>query len=286
MSGKRDSAGAGDGLSPVLEERRRFALRDLEEVAEQVAAGELDEATAGRLRAGYEAELAAVEQAALELAPGDQGADHRVARDEQAVDGPADAPLEGRSTGRAIAGTFILIGALTVVILLAAQVFRSDDGSGPQAASDEVSALDAAAIAEMEEVIATHPEVVGMRLALADLYFEQGDYGSAIDHYLTVLSGEMTVEEESHTLGRIGWMAYATGQVEPAVEYLEASLRTNPQYSEGKLFLGIVRLYGLEDAAGALPLLEEVRALPDLSESVRLEVEAAIEDASSVLEAP
>jgi tetratricopeptide (TPR) repeat protein len=276
MSGKRDPQGESTGLTAALEERRRYAQRDLEELAEQVAAGELDEAAAGKLRAGYEAELAAVEQTA--------GVPAQVTA--KTPDRAPDPPLEGRSTGRAIAGTFILIGALTVVILVAAQVFRSDDSPGPQAGSDEISALDAAAIAEMEEVVAAHPDVPGMRLALADLYFEKGDYGSAIDHYLTVLSGEMTVEEESHTLGRIGWMAYATGQVEPAVEYLEASLRTDPQYSEGKLFLGIVRLYGLEDAAGALPLLEEVRALPDLSEDIRGEVETAIEDATSVLEAP
>ncbi len=260
------SGGETSGLPPALEERRRHAQRDLAELAEQVEAGELDEATAERLRAGYEAELAAVEQGASDPVP-------------------VDIPTEGRSTGRAIAGTFILIGALTVVILLAAQVFRSDDGPGPQAGSD-VSTLDAAAIAEMEEVVAAHPDVPGMRLALADLYFEQGDYGSAIDHYLTVLSGEMTIQEESHTLGRIGWMAYSTGQIDAAVDYLNASLTADPDYGEGKLFLGFVKLYGLEDAAGALVLLEEVRALPDLADNIRLEVEAAIVDAESVLEGP
>jgi tetratricopeptide (TPR) repeat protein len=258
------------------EERRRHALRDLEELAEQVEAGELDEATAERLRAGYEAELAAASDGISEPVAVSEGPSDPV---------PLDAPTEGRSTSRAITGTLILIGALTVVILLAAQVFKSDDGPSPQAESD-VAALDADAIAEMEEIVAAHPDVPGMRLALADLYFEQGDYGSAIDHYLDVLSGLMTVEEESHTLGRIGWIAYATGQVDAAVNYLETSLKADPQYSEGKLFLGIVRLYGLEDAAGALPLLEEVRALPDLDDDIRLEVEAAIKDAESVLETP
>jgi tetratricopeptide (TPR) repeat protein len=280
---KRDKTGTEPGdtapLSAVLEERRRYALRDLEELAVQVATGELDEATAARLRAGYEAELAAVEQAVSEQA------DEQTAVEEEAPARPADSPLEGRSTGRAIAGAFILIGALTVVILLAAQVFQSDDGPGSQAASDG-SALDAAAIAEMEEVVAAHPDVPGMRLALADLYFEQGDYGSAIDHYLTVLAGEMTVQEESHTMGRIGWMAYSTGQINAAVDYLNASLSADPGYHEGKLFLGMVTLYGLEDAAGALPLLEEVRALPNLNEQVRTQVEDAIRDAESVLESP
>jgi len=263
-------------MSTADAERRRYALRDLEELAEQVAAGELDEATAEQLRAGYEAELAAVSDGLPDPVAKSGG---------RAGSAPVDTPAEGRSTGRAITGTFILIGALTVVILLAAQVFKSDDGPGPQAGSDG-SALDAAAIAEMEEVVASHPDVPGMRLALADLYFEQGDYGTAIDHYLTVLSGEMTIQEESHTLGRIGWMAYSTGQLEAAVDYLDASLKADPDYGEGKLFLGFVKLYGLEDAAGALPLLEEVRAIPDLDNNIRLEVEAAIEDAQSVLVGP
>ena len=39
--------------------RRRHARRDLEELEEQVAAGEIDEETAARLRSGYERELAA-----------------------------------------------------------------------------------------------------------------------------------------------------------------------------------------------------------------------------------
>lgn len=271
MSGEESTPGAspvaGADLPAALQERRSHALRDLEELSEQVAIGELDEATAAELRAGYEAELAAVEREATQpevAAPADPG---------------------GRSSRRALIGALLLIGAFTVVIIVAAQVFRSDGGSSSQAEPD-TGGMDAAALAELEEVVAAHPDVPGMRLALADLYFEQGDYGSAVDHYLTVLSGKMTVEEESHTLGRIGWMAYSTGQVGAAVDYLNASLTADPNYSEGKLFLGMVRLYGLEDAAGAIPLLEEVLALPDLTSDVRSQVEMAVNDARSVLGTP
>jgi cytochrome c-type biogenesis protein CcmH/NrfG len=266
VSGDQESNGTVPVDAPApLEERRRHALRDLEELAEQVAAGELDEATAQSLREGYEAELAAVKQPAAGPEPG--------------------SPSEGRSARRAVAGSLLLIGALTVVILLAAETFRSDGDAGSQASPD-VTAIDAATIEQMEEVLASHPDSPGMRLALADLYFEQGDFGSAIDHYLVAAAGEQTPEEESRTLGRIGWMAYSTGQLDPAVGYLRASLEADPGYSEGKLFLAMVLFEGFGDAAGAIPLFEEILELPDLQGDIRRAVEAAVEEARSAVESP
>lgn len=258
---RRQPSGEAVELPAPLADRRRHALRDLEELAEQVAAGEIDEETAAGLRAGYEDELATVEQ----LAAGDVPA----------------APLEGRSPQRAVVGALILIGSLTVIILLAAQVFRSDDSPPPQTPSD-AAALDSGSLDDMEAVVAAHPDSVGMRLALADLYFERGEYASAIDHYLQVsASGELSPPEESRTLGRIGWMAYATGQVGSAVQFLNDSLEINPDYHEGKLFLGMVSLYGLEDPAASIPLFEELLALPGLGAQVRAEVEAALEEAQA-----
>ncbi|MDH3605866.1 MAG: hypothetical protein OER12_02605 [Acidimicrobiia bacterium] len=256
-----------------LNERRLHAIRDLEELAEQVAVGELDEAMAERLRAGYQAELEAVDRAL-------EGAES-----ETPIESPAATHPAGRSRGRALVGAFLLIGAFTVVILLAAQTFRSDGDAGPSTPSD-VAAIDDATLEQMEELLASHPDSPGMQLALADLYFERGDYGSAIDHYLAAAAGELTPEEEGRTLGRIGWMAYSTGQLDPAVGYLNASLEADPGYDEGKLFLAMVLLEGFGDAAGAIPLLEEILSLPDLNDEMRSAVEAAADEARSALETP
>jgi len=278
MSGsKRRRGPSGSQLPAALAERRSHALRDLEELDEQVATGELDDETAARLRAGYEAELAAVELAA-EKAP--------AAPAEPAISGdqPEAGAPEGRSPKRAIVGALALIGVLTVVIFAAAQVFRSDPEPAPQTPAD--AAIDGASAEEMENIVAANPEAVGMRLALADLYFEAGEYASAIDHYLQVTNGELSVEQESRTLGRIGWMAYATGQVESAVQFINNSLELNPAYDEGKLFLGLVSLYGLEDPAAALPLLEEVNAIPELGDQLRAEVEVALEQARAGVGSP
>jgi tetratricopeptide (TPR) repeat protein len=177
------------------------------------------------------------------------------------------------------------MGAFTVIILLAAQVFRSEGGAGPQSEPGS-SAIDAATLEQMEAIIASHPDSPGMRLALADLYFEQGQYSSAIDHYLSALEGELTPEEEARTLGRIGWMAYGTGQVDAAATYLRASLVADPAYSEGKLFLAMVLFEGMGDPAAALPLFEEILELPDLNQEMRSAVEATTAEAREALQSP
>jgi len=260
----------GDPLQPEsaqrLDDRREHVLRDLDELSDQVAAGELDTETADRLRAAYEAELEAMERGPK--------------RDE-----PDDLP-QGRSSRRTLAGAFLLIGAFTVVIILAAQALRSGDEPSPQADESDVAASDGTTLAQMEEVVAANPDVPGMRLALADLYFAQGDYMSAIDHYLVLASAELPPEEESRTLARIGWMAHATGQPDAAVQYITAALDIDPDYVEGKLFLGLVRLYGLEDPGGAIPLLEEVLAFPELQPVIRAEVEVALDEARAAAESP
>ena len=247
-----------------LQERRRHALRDLDELSEQVEAGELDEATAERLRAAYRAELEAVDQ--------------ELQRSE------SHSSPQARSSRRAMAGALLLIGAFTVIIILASQALRSEGGTSQQA--DDVAAIDPSTLEQMEELVAAQPDSPGMRLALADFYFGQGDYLSAIDHYLALASMELSPQEESQTLGRIGWMAYSTGQTDPAVEYLTASLDADPDNIEGKLYLGIVRLFGLEDAAGAIPLFEEVLALPELGVEIRAEVGDLLEQARTATESP
>jgi tetratricopeptide (TPR) repeat protein len=148
------------------------------------------------------------------------------------------------------------------------------------------SEADAASRQELESIIAAHPESLAMRLALADLYFDDGDYSASLPHYLGVLEGEPTPLEESRALGRIGWMAYLTGQTTAAADYLEASLEADPDNGEGKLFLAVVLFEGSGDAAGAIPLLEEVLAIPGLPDDMRQAVGAVLDEARSVLESP
>ncbi|MDH5616261.1 MAG: tetratricopeptide repeat protein, partial [Acidimicrobiia bacterium] len=132
---------------------------------------------------------------------------------------------------------------------------------------------------QLEEVIAQNPEINAMRLALADRYFDEESFSKALDHYLTVAENNPTPAEEGRALSRIGWMAYITGQPEAAEQYLRTSLTADPTNDETKLFLGFVLLYGLGDADGAIPWLEEVAAIPNLPPSLLAQVEAALDEA-------
>ncbi len=251
-----------------LVERLDLIRRDIAELAEQVEAGEVDEATAERLRAGYEEELAEVEER-LSALP----------EDAETV-GPVDEPVEesprvGASPKRVLIGAGILLAAFTAVLVM---VTTSADRTPTQPAAAGTMPQ-SADFAEMEQAVAANPDVIGMRMALADLYFEHQDYSNALNHYLTILDQNPTPEEASHALARVGWLAYATEQNDAAVNYLNQALEMNPDNLEAKLFLGAVDFYGLGDAESAIPLFEEVLAQPDLPPSLRSEVEAALDEA-------
>ena len=114
---------------------------------------------------------------------------------------------------------------------------------------------------------------------MAGLYFEQGDYLPAMEHYTYVLEHDPTPDEEAVALARVGWMAHITGQPQTAIEYLDGALAIDPDYGEAKLFLGVVLLYGAEDAEAAVPVFEDVLALPDLPEDLRPEIELMLDEA-------
>ena len=126
--------------------------RDLTEVAAQLDAGELDTATAERLRTAYERERAAIVAA---------------------TSGPR--LVEGRSPRRMLMGASILIVGIVAVAasgVISAQSDTPEQGATAGVAADagEGDGVDLSSVTneEMEAVIAANPSVVGMRLALAE----------------------------------------------------------------------------------------------------------------------
>ncbi len=230
--------------------------------------------TAAGLEAGYRAELAEVGRAlgARPARPRPERTAKEPARETPGARQAAGSPPAMRRTLSVMAA---LVVALTgVIVFLATR-------SGEEAAAPTTS-LPAdlpADIAEMEAVVAAHPESNAMRLALAGLYFDRGEYLGAMEHYLAVLDNTPTTAEESVALARVGWMAYVTDQVETAVGYLEQAIAVDPAYGEAKLFLGVVLLYGKEDPAAALPILEEVLTYPDIPDDLRPELERMVAEA-------
>ena len=188
---------------------------------------------------------------------------------------PARTVRAAGSTRRILWVMGAVVLALTGVIVFLA----TRSGGDGEAATTTLSADLPADIAEMEAVVAAHPGSNSMRLALAGLYFDRGEYLGAMEHYLAVLDNSPTPADESVALARVGWMAYVTDQVDTAVAYLEQAITVDPAYGEAKLFLGVVLLYGKEDSAAALPILEEVLTYPDIPEDLRPELERMVAEA-------
>lgn len=259
------------GARSVLEERRGHVAQDLVELAAQVAAGEIDPATARRLEDAYRSELVAIDAALAEPAGSDEASTE---------------PAAGVSMRRAVIGTGVLIALFTVAIAF----IGGDTVPSQQGAAAGVDATPGAtaggSLETMEQIVAANPGNVGLRLAVADAYFQREQYSEALSHYLTVLDGDPTPAEESIALGRVGWMAFLTGQRDAADEYLNLSLEADPSNLEGSLFLGYVRYFGFDDPAGAIPLLETVLEYPNLGTELRSEVEETLATARARVEAP
>ncbi len=257
-------------LRARLTERRDLIARDIEELADQVDSGEIDEETATRLRAAYEEDLAEAEAHLQELP----------AASEIATDYQADEADEttGVSKKRILWGAGILVAAFTVVLVVLVSSAQTPSSTGAAAPAIDPST---ATFEQMEAAVAANPNIIGMRIALADQYFETNDFSNALNHYLTVLDQSPSDDEASHVLGRVGWLAYVTGQSDAAIQYIDQALERDPSNLEATLFLGIVDLYGLEDPESAIPLLEQVLAEPNLPEQLRTDVESALQEAKS-----
>ena len=259
-----------------LIERRDLVVNDLEELANQVAEGEIDATTFGELRATYKAELDGLDKAIEALGePVPEPAATAAPPDDTAR--PAT-----RSPRRVVIGSVVVMAALTTAIALAARD-TSPDNPGPSAGSPGALTVDPETVSneQLEAVVAANPDIIGMRMALADRYFAAEQFGSALDHYLYIADADASPSEESRALARLGWMAYATGLGQAAEEFIVASLEADPTNAEAVLFRGFITLYGLGDAERAIPQLEEALQLDGLSPGNVSELETALEDARS-----
>ena len=264
-----------DAERKILEQRRSFARNDLEELAQQVEEGEIDAATADRLQSDYEAEIAEIEP----LLAGPKQPSRPL--------GPDDPPqsFEGR-------GIRIALVALAIVAVLSVLIIVMGRDSGPPATAATGQGAPPATTAaggegmpspeEMEAVVAANPEVVGMRLALADLYFEQGMLEQAASHYEESLEHDATGEEAHYALTRLGSIAYFEGRSQEAVAFLTPLVEADPRNAEARFYLGATLLDQVGDPAAAIPLFEQLLAMPDLAASARTQVEQMLEAARTL----
>jgi tetratricopeptide (TPR) repeat protein len=245
-----------------LEERRDQVLADLRDLETQVAAGEIDDEAAARLRRRYES--AAV--AAL-----------------NSIDSLSPAEPTGRSGRRMLlgAGAFVVVAAVVTITLISAVEPRPEGGftaSGIAADVIEDPAVDLSTITneEMEEVVAANPEIIPMRLALARRYVESGDFSSALPHYMFVLDREANPE----ALTYVGWMTYVSGEAATGAALLRRSLEILPGDPLTEWFLATTLFYGTGETTEAVQLLEALLQHDDLPEEIAAEAQRMLDEAS------
>jgi cytochrome c-type biogenesis protein CcmH/NrfG len=196
---------------------------------------------------------------------------------------PAEA--ETTTTGRRLAPLLILGGTLAVAVVVAGFFVQEREGRNEGLANLASQDLDEISNETMEAVIAAnlgHPQVDGMRLALAERYYEEGDFRSAFPHYLEVAGSENATDSQVVTsLVRLGWMAWeGNGEAGTATGLFDQALAIDPGSDTARYLKAQVLWCGSADPEQAAGLLEQVLADPDLSDESRARVEsdlAAIE---------
>lgn len=194
---------------------------------------------------------------------------------------PAEAPEE-RSRTRRLAPLLVLAGAFAVIVVVAG--FFLQEREGPNSGVANLAGQDLGNVSNetMEAVIdanADHPQVDGMRLALAERYYEVGNFRSAFPHYLAVAESQNSTEPQAVTaLIRLGWMAWeGNGQVEAAVDLLDQALAIDGNSDTARYLKAQVLWCGANQPEKAATLIEDVLADPQLAEESRDVLEADLE---------
>jgi len=162
-------------------------------------------------------------------------------------------------------------GAAAAVVALLLVVGGSDgDGEGDRGAAPQGTPttrdLSSVPDDELERVVAEHPGVVPMRLALVERYLRQNQLEAAQRHAEEAAVRAEDVEDRARALRYLGWTTALLGDPETGEGLLVQSLAHDPADPDGLYFLGRVRyeLLGRPDLAlEPLEQLEGVEMTPD-----------------------
>jgi cytochrome c-type biogenesis protein CcmH len=202
---------------------------------------------------------------------------------------PASPPPTRRPT---TSGARIAIGALVLLLAAAGAVvavgqFRQERADDNLFSGIAGGAVDPASISNetLEAVIAANadnPEIGGMRLALANRYFDERNYQKAFPHYQAVLDRSPTPLQASEAYTKLGWMVYdGNGEVDLGLSLMDRALEIAPADPFALYLKGRVLWCGRGDNDGASALFTQVLDSSGLDDDVRGEVAADLAAASA-----
>ena len=125
--------------------------------------------------------------------------------------------------------------------------------------------LDNVSNAEMEKVIELNPDIFPMRIALANRYFEEFDYSSALPHFMYVAQNSEDIELKSLALSQIGWMVHDSGDTETSLNYIEEALSLSPDSLLAKTYFGIILIQQEDTRKEGYEILSLLKTNPILS---------------------
>jgi cytochrome c-type biogenesis protein CcmH len=192
---------------------------------------------------------------------------------------PESAEASSDQKPRRLVPLLLLGGAFAAVVVVAGFFLQERAGPAAGVANLAEQDLDDVSNETMEAVIASNaenPQVDGMRLALAERYYEVGDYRSAFPHYLSVAESANATDSQAVTaLVRLGWMAWLSDAApSDAVGLFDQALAIDDTSSTALYLKGQVLWCGNDDSASAEALFVDVLDDPDLSDEARAAVQA------------
>lgn len=187
--------------------------------------------------------------------------------------GREDPDIDTSVRGRRAVGALILIGSAAAVVMAVGFFLQDRDELATGVADIDVDNLDEVSNETMEAVVAAnldHPQISGMRLALADRYRDEGNYRAAFPHYLAVAEVETsTAGQRVAALSGLAWMTWdGNGEAETALGLLDRALEIQPgsvpvRFLEAR----ILRCSGTMD--GSEQVLSDLLDEPGLTEEWR-----------------
>jgi cytochrome c-type biogenesis protein CcmH len=192
---------------------------------------------------------------------------------------PDEPPRAGRSRARLIAGGAVLVLAFAGIVVVAANSLQDRPAAAAGAADLGEEDLSDVSNETMEAVIAANvddPQINGMRLALAERYFDSGDYRSAFPHYLEVAEDPGASDPEAITaLVRLGWMAFdGNGEVETATRLIDEALAIDSASQLARYVQARVLWCGAGETEQAVEVFEGLLEEAGMSSETRDQVES------------
>jgi cytochrome c-type biogenesis protein CcmH len=179
---------------------------------------------------------------------------------------------------RRLAPLMILAVAFGAIVVVAGFFLQDRGGPASGVAAIDTENLDDVSNETMEAVIAAHadhPQVDGMRLALAERYFQEGEFRTAFPHFLAVADSPIASDSQVVTaLVRLAWMAWeGNDEVDAAIGLLDQALAIDDGSAPALYLKGQVLWCGsnaFEESAG---LFQQILADPELPDESRQTVQ-------------